>query len=147
VKPDFEPVNGYLPKGIHPMEWTAFCARFVWNRRRRFLKSGMHRALLNLRAAGCGAAIIDGSFVSSKDEPGDYDLAFDPIGVNGSLVDPVLLRHDDERKAMRAKYFGDVFPWGTIASSKTGLIYRDFFQRDRSGTPKGVVLLDMKLPL
>jgi len=140
----FESDTGYLPKGIHPMEWVAFGARFGWNQRRRFLQAGMYRALSNLRGAGCAAAIIDGSFVTSKDEPGDYDLAFDPVGVNGSLVDPVLLRHDDERKAMRAKYFGDVFPWGVIACSKTGLIYREFFQQDRSGTPKGVILLDLK---
>jgi hypothetical protein len=104
----------------------------------------MYRALSNLRAAGCGAAIVDGSFVTSEDQPGDYDLAFDPVGVDGGLVDPVLRRHDDQRKAMRAKYFGDVFPWGAIACVKTGLIYREFFQRDRSGLPKGVVLLDVK---
>lgn len=127
------------------MEWGPFVAMFGWNNRRRFLAGGMYRALSNLRVAGCGAAIIDGSFVTSKDEPGDYDLAFDPVGVNGSLVDPVLRRHDDQRKAMRAKYFGDVFPWGSIACLKTGLIYREFFQQDRSGVAKGIVLLDVKL--
>jgi hypothetical protein len=123
---------------------SPFGAAFGWNQRRRFLKAGMYRALVNLRVAGCRAAIVDGSFVTSKEEPGDYDLAFDPIGVNGNLVDPVLLRHDDERKAMKAKYFGDVFPWGAIACSKTAMIYLDFFQQDRSGIPKGVVLLDLK---
>jgi hypothetical protein len=45
---------------------------------------------------------------------------------------------------MRAKYFGDIFPWGALACVKTGLIYREFFQQDRSGVPKGVVLLDVK---
>lgn len=105
----------------------------------------MQRALSNLKAAGCGGAIIDGSFVSAKEEPDDYDLAFDPVGVDGSLVDPILRRHDDQRKAMRAKYFGDIFPWGAIACATTRLIYRDFFQRDRSGIAKGVVLLDVKL--
>ena len=126
------------------MEWGSFVARFGWSNRRRFLIGGMYRALSNLKQAGCGAAIVDGSFVSKKDEPGDYDLAFDPVGVNGSLVDPILLRHDDQRKAMKAKYFGDIFPWGAAACSKTRLIYRDFFQSDRSGIAKGVVLLNVK---
>jgi hypothetical protein len=144
VKHRFDPNTGYLPKGIHPMEWVAFDLRFAWNQRRKFLIAGMYRALSNLRAAGCEKAIVDGSFVSSKEEPDDYDLAFDPVGVNASLVDPVLLRHDDNRKAMRAKYFGDIFPWGEIACLKTGLIYHEFFQQDRSGTPKGVILLDLK---
>jgi len=144
VTPDFDPITGYLPKGMHPMVWAPFNARFAWNHRRRFLAAGMYRALCNLRGAGCGTAIVDGSFVTAEEEPDDYDLAFDPVGVNGSLVDPVLLRHDDERKAMKAKYFGDVFPWGAIACLKTGMIYCDFFQQDRSGIPKGVVLLDLK---
>lgn len=126
------------------MDWAPFNAHFNWNHRRRFLSGGMYRALSNLRDAGCRAAIVDGSFVTSMEEPDDYDAAFDPVGVNGSLVDPVLLRHDDERKAMRAKYFGDLFPWGAMACSKTGMIYREFFQQDRSGVPKGVVLLDLK---
>jgi hypothetical protein len=145
VEPRFDPNTGYLPAGEHAMEWGPFVARFAWNNRRRFLISGMHRALLNLRSAGCGGAIVDGSFVSAKDEPGDYDLAFDPIGMNGALVDPVLRRHDDQRKAMKAKYFGEVFPWGTMACPTTCLIYREFFQRDRSGVAKGVVLLNVKL--
>ncbi|MCP3463494.1 hypothetical protein NLN62_24940 [Bradyrhizobium sp. CCGUVB23] len=127
------------------MNWGSFAARFGWNNRRRFLLRGMHRALSNLRAAGCVAAIIDGSFVTNKEEPGDYDLAFDPMGMNGGLVDPVLRRHDDGRKAMKAKYFGEVFPWGAEACAVTRLIYLDFFQRDRSGVAKGVVLLDVKL--
>jgi len=126
------------------MDWAPFSTRFGWNARRRFLIGGMQRALSNLRSAGCVAAIVDGSFVSVKDEPGDYDLAFDPVGVDGSLVDPVLLRHDDQRKAMKAKYFGDIFPWGAIACTKTRHIYREFFQRDRSGIAKGVVLLDVE---
>lgn len=125
------------------MEWGQFVANFAWNNRRRFLIGGMRRALLNLQSAGCSAAIVDGSFVSRKEEPEDYDLAFDPVGVNGGLVDPVLRRHDDQRKSMKAKYFGDVFPWGTVACATTRLIYRDFFQRDRSGVAKGVVLLDV----
>jgi hypothetical protein len=127
------------------MDWGSFAMRFGRNNRRRFLLGGMHRALTNLRAAGCETAIIDGSFVTDKEEPGDYDLAFNPAGMNGNLVDPVLRRHDDGRKAMKAKYFGEVFPWGAEACATTRLIYLDFFQRDRSGIAKGVVLLDVKL--
>lgn len=141
----FDPVTGYLPAGVHALSWSDFLAAFTWNARRRFLAGGLYRALKVLRDAGCRAIIVDGSFVTAKDLPGDYDAAFDPVGVNGSLIDPVLLRHTDGRKAMKAKYFGDVFPWGALACSVTGLIYRDFFQQDRSGDPKGVVLIDPRL--
>jgi hypothetical protein len=144
MKVEFDSATGYLPVGVYPMDWGCFSLRFTWSHRRRFLSGGLYRALANLRNAGCRAAIVDGSFVTTKDQPADYDAAFDPVGVNGSLVDPVLLRHDDERKAMKAKYFGDVFPWGAVACPTTGMIYRDFFQKDRSGLPKGVILLDLK---
>jgi hypothetical protein len=86
---------------------------------------------------------VDGSFATRREYPGDYDIAFDPSGVDGHLLDPILLRHSDERRAMRAKYLGEIFPWGAIACSKTGAIYLDFFQRDRSGRPKGVIVIDV----
>jgi len=144
MTPPFDPQSGYLPAGVHPWTWVDFLAAFTWNQRRRFLAGGLYRALRNLRNAGCRAVIVDGSFVTSIDQPGDYDAAFDPNGVNGLLVDPVLLRHTDGRKAMRAKYLGDMFPWGALACEATGLIFQDFFQRDRAGQPKGVVLLNLR---
>jgi hypothetical protein len=83
--------------------------------------------------------IVDGSFVTAKEEPGDWDAAFDPVGVIVRRLDPILLKHDDGRRAMRAKYLGDMFPWTALASSVTGPIYRQFFQKDRDGNPKGIV--------
>jgi hypothetical protein len=144
MTPAFDPSTGYLPAGVHPMDWGCFGSNFGWNSRRRRLASGLYRAVTNLRNAGCRSVVVDGSFVTSKDQPVDYDAAFDPVGVNGSLVDPVLLKHDDERKAMRAKYFGEVFPRGALACAKMGMIYSDFFQQDRSGLSKGIVFLDLK---
>jgi len=139
-----DPTSGYLQPGVHALEWDQFCALFFFNEWRRRLGAGLYRALNNLRCAGCPAAIVDGSFVTAKPDPGDYDLAFDPTGVNAALVDPVLRRHDDGRRAMKAKYLGDIVPWGWKACAVTGLIYRDFFQRDRSGNPKGVILLQLE---
>jgi hypothetical protein len=139
----FDSTTGYLPPGVHPMAWSAFCAQFVVGAWRERLGRALYRALNNLRNAGCSQAIVDGSFVTSKLDPSDFDLAFDPAGVNAALMDPVLRKHDDDRRAMKAKYFGDVVPWGWIACSATGLLYQEFFQSDRSGNPKGVVLLKL----
>ncbi|HEV2747047.1 MAG TPA: hypothetical protein VGW34_07080 [Allosphingosinicella sp.] len=140
----FDATSGYLPLGAHALEWDQFCALCFFNLWRRRLGAGLYRALNNLRCAGCRTAIVDGSFVTAKPDPGDYDLAFDPTGVNAALIDPVLRRHGDGRRAMKAKYLGDIVPWGWTACAVTGLIYRDFFQRDRSGDPKGVILLNLE---
>lgn len=138
----FDAQTGYLPPGIHHLGWAAFLAMFAWNPWRERLCAGLLRALVNLRDAGCGAVVVDGSFVTAKDDPGDYDACFDLAGVDGAKLDPVLMRHTDGRKAMKAKYFGEAFPWGWTEGS-TGVIFLDFFQKDRSGVAKGVVQIDL----
>jgi hypothetical protein len=139
---EFDPDSGYLPPGVHQMGLDVFEQRFGWNVRRRRLCAGLMRALAALARAGCRSVLVDGSFVTSKEEPRDWDAAFDPVGVDASLLDPILLRHDDGRRAMNTKYLGDMFPWGKIASA-SGAIYLDFFQKDRSGAPKGIVGLTL----
>ena len=86
--------------------------------------------------------VVDGSFVTNKRYPNDYDAAWDPQHVDPNLVDPVLLTFDDQRKAMKAKYRGELFPdtW----SAEPNVSFIDFFQRDRAGQPKGIIRLDLK---
>lgn len=139
----FDSRTGYLPPGIHRMRLELFPRRFGWTARRRRLCGGLMSALSALASAGCRSVVIDGSFVTAKDEPKDWDAAFDPVGVDSTLLDPILLRHEDNRRAMNAKYLGDLFPWGKVASA-SGAIYLDFFQTDRAGMPKGVVELTLR---
>ena len=42
---------------------------------------------------------------------------------------------------MKSKYLGELFP--ATAAAAPGVLYRDFFMKDRSGVPKGVVNLDL----
>jgi hypothetical protein len=140
----FEPSTGYLPEGVHNMALGEFMHSFVWNGWRRLLCSGLARAIASLQVAGCRAVIVDGSFVTAKDMPGDWDAAFDPVGVDPAQLDPILIKHDDGRKAMRAKYLGDMFPWSAVACGASGSIYHQFFQKDRAGQPKGIVELKLR---
>ena len=41
------------------------------------LLAGLLDALHDLQRAGCRLAYLDGSFVTDKDAPGDYDLCWD----------------------------------------------------------------------
>lgn len=142
---EFDSCNGYLPEGVHGMSLADVAKYFAWNTRRRFLFGGLSRAITTLQFAGCRSVILDGSFVTAKEEPGDWDAAFDPVGVIPSLIDPILLKHDDGRRAMRAKYLGDMFPWTALASTATGSIYRQFFQKDRDGNPKGIIEIKLQV--
>ena len=136
--------SGYLPAGVHCLTLEECRRLFAWNARRRFLFDGLVRAIANLTTAGCRSVLIDGSFISSKTLPNDWDAAFDPVGMIAARVDPILLRHDDGRRAMRAKYLGDMFPW-TESAATYGPLYRQFFQKDRDGNPKGIIEIKLQV--
>ena len=133
--------TGYLPVGVHDAAWAEVAPRFAGNGHRDRLVTGLLEALRNLKAAGCVAVLLDGSFVSEKPLPSDYDGAWDPTGVDPYQLDPVLLDFSNGRAAMKAKYGGELFP--ATEEAAPGILYREFFQRDRNGVPKGVVQIDL----
>ena len=83
--------NGNLPPGIHVATWDELVARFGANAQRQMLLSGLRAALLWLKDAGCLRVYVDGSFVTAKEEPGDYDDCWEVNGVDPDKLDPVLL--------------------------------------------------------
>lgn len=91
-----------------------------------------------LRTAGCRAVYLDGSFVTEKPHPNDYDGCWDPVGVVGALLDPVLLDFSNKRAAQKAKYKGEMF----ISTQVNGSLgtFLEFFQIEKSsGQPKGII--------
>ena len=139
--PDTDPLTGYLPPGVHDAPWGEVALRFSWNGHRARLLGGLLPALNNLAGAGCRAALLDGSFVSQKDLPEDYDGAWNTQGVDPNRLDPVLLDFANGRAAMKSKYLGELFPASFFAAP--GVLYRDFFMKDRNGVRKGVVNIDL----
>ena len=97
----------------------------------------------SLRNAGCQTTYLDGSFVSSKLEPGDFDACWDEEGVDLDKLDPVLLIFDDRRAAQKAKFGGEFFPAGWPADERDR-VFLNFFQIDKdTGAKKGIVALDI----
>ena len=137
----FDPETGYLPPGVHRAGWPDVAGRFSGNSHRARLMEGLLAACRNLAAAGCATLLLNGSFVTAKALPGDYDAAWETAGVNPDRLDPVLLDMAHPRAAMKAKYLGDLFP--ASARAAPGLLFRDFFMTDRNGVEKGVVLIDL----
>ena len=103
----------------------------------------MLRALQTLKAAGCRRAFIDGSFVSSKEVPGDFDGCWDHNGVDFDALDPVLLNFEGHREAQKAKFEGELFIAATPAD-ELGTRFLDFFQLDRDGRSKGIIQIDLE---
>jgi hypothetical protein len=139
--PAIDPSTGYFPPGVHTAVWAEICSCLAGNSHRARLLTGLDLALRNFSSAGCRTILLDGSFVSSKDLPRDYDAAWEPTGVDPTLLDPVLLDFSNKRAAMKLKYGGEFFPASAI--DVVGLRYRDFFQRDRGGVPKGILQINL----
>jgi hypothetical protein len=139
--PDADSLTGYLPPGVHNALWKEVAPRFSCNGHRTRLLGGLLAALQNLAGAGCRSVLLDGSFVSRKDLPEDYDGAWDTRGVDPHRLDPVLLDFTNSRAAMKSKYLGELFP--ATSHAAPGVLYRDFFLKDRNGVPKGVVHIDL----
>jgi hypothetical protein len=107
------------------------------------LLSGLKAALDALRAAGCRRAYIDGSFVTAKERPADFDGCWEVDGVDLARLDPVLTTFAQRRAAQKRKYGGELFPADWPADAH-GTSFLDFFQRDRaSGRPKGIIAIDL----
>jgi len=96
-----------------------------------------------LKMAGCQTVYVDGSFITAKMVPDDYDACWDIDGVDSSLLDPIMLDFRDKRVAQKTKYFGEFFP----VYSKGGDIGEKmlrFFQMDRNGNTKGIIAFNLR---
>lgn len=136
--------SGRLPPGIHRFTWQELVDQFGWNESRRQLLAGLHGALTALKSAGCRTVYIDGSFVTEKELPADFDGCWDRAGVVlRKLLDTPLWTFDRGRAAQKKAYGGELFPADAQADA-AGRRFLDFFQVDRTtGERKDIVVLDL----
>jgi len=139
--PKPEARTGNLPAGVHDATWNELFAAFAFNERRVELLQGLREALESLARAGCKRVYIDGSFVTLKERPGDFDGCWETAGVDPTLLDPELLDFGEARAAQKARYGGELFP-ANAAADPAGRGFLEFFQVDREGRPKGIVAID-----
>ena len=137
--PGFE--DGLLPPGLHSAGWSEVVVRFGVSQHRRWLLEGAQAALRELGRVGCTRAYLDGSFVTAKAIPGDYDLCWELDQVDLPNLDKVFFDVYPPRAAQHAKYRGDLLP--NVSEGDSGVLIVEFFQRDKeTGRPKGIVVLD-----
>ncbi len=143
MTPPFD-ADGNLPIGVHVATWDEIVQQYGWNDRRRELLVGLRNALENLQFAGCTRAYVDGSFVTSRSTPRDYDGCWEPAGVDLLRLDQTLYDFANERRAQKRKYGGELFPASFIADA-AGFSFFELFQRVR-GTDgrKGIIMIDLE---
>lgn len=47
---------------------------------------------------------VGGSFVTAKPDPGDFDVAWDMVGVDADALDPIFFDFEDERAAQKRRF-------------------------------------------
>jgi hypothetical protein len=145
--PDFVTLVGspwpVLPPGEHLTTLDEVEARYAINRHRRMLFEGLVVASLNLRFAGCPGIYLDGSYVTAKPRPGDYDACWDPAGVDKTKLDPLFRQFSNGRAAQKAAFLGEFFP-SSFTETASGLTFVEFFKKDRfSGGDKGILAIPL----
>ena len=140
--PNFQP-NGNLEPGIHWATWSEVLERFGFTPWRNQLLNGLRTALDALRYAGCQTVYLDGSLVTNKLVPGDFDACWEEEGVDWDALDPVLLTFDPDRATQKAKFGGELFP-ASAEATLGGRVFFEFFQTDKeTGQQKGIIALDL----
>jgi hypothetical protein len=132
-----------LPPGIYAATLTETESVFAYNPWRRTLFSGLTDACVCLADAGCRMVLLDGSYVSSKALPGDYDACWEPHGVDFGKLDPAFAEFDNGRASQKAKFKGEFFP-STMLATDIGRVFVEFFQVDRfTGKRKGILSISI----
>ena len=141
--PPFDSDGNLLP-GIHVATWDELIARFGGTVERRRLLEGHRKALLELRAAGCTIVYVDGSLVTAKLTPGDFDGCWNLEEVDLRRLEPTLFDFDFGRRAQKRRYGGEMFP-SSFAIGPSGERALDFFQKDtRTDGIKGIIAIDVR---
>jgi hypothetical protein len=150
--PDFD-LTDNLPPGIHEASIEEIKERFAYNKKRCELFEGLLHALADLSSVGCKIVYIDGSFVTKKAMPKDFDGCWDNTGISRTEMQtkhPIFISPADlkvRRVKQIEKYGGELFPAHmTTSIDKDGNIitYLDFFQKDIDDKPKGIIKIDLK---
>jgi hypothetical protein len=94
-----------------------------------------------LAAAGRRRLWLNGSFVTAKDEPGDFDACWDTAGVDLDAPNPMLLEMSNQRASQKARFGGELFP--NVVESQSGLSFAEFFQNERDTSHKGIVVINL----
>ncbi len=134
--------NGQLEPGIYELELNYVEREFCYNEHRKWLFEGIKLAIADLQKIGCIYIYLDGSYVTKKILPKDFDLCWDESNIDlvaSSRVCPELFDPGWKFEKFKSRYRGDVAPANSIADQDRGINYLGYFMEDRQGRDKGIV--------
>ena len=139
--------RGKLPRGLHDASLHEIRRTLGFSDRRKALVDGLERYLrLWDRHQLLESAIVDGSFVTDKYEPGDIDLlvVLKPEALYARTLKDLVQELCSDRNEIKERFGCEAFPV-TGSESENYQGWLDFFSKDRKGDIRG--LLRVRLPL
>lgn len=146
--PEFEADTGNLPPGVHQVAWVEFTELFGSMPHRCELLEGLRSAADVLASFGCKNIWVDGSFVTAKECPADYDACWDMTGVDWRKLahaEPCIFDLNGDRASQKERFGGAIWPAHVIPDETPGRTMLENFQWDRQGRRKGIVLIQLPL--
>ena len=134
-----------LPEGLYDATLPEIRRTMGFSVRRITLIDGLERFLDYLgKLQLAESVVIDGSFVTSKNEPGDIDLLVVPLSdrVSGSSFTQLAIEFDYSREEFKEEFLCDPY----LVDGSDTEIYRQrlsFFSTDRAGNVRGLLRLGM----
>ena len=87
---------------------------------------------------------VDGSFVTTKETPEDFDACWDLEGVDPDRLAPICFDFSNSRAAQKTRFGGEVLS-GPTAGRRYRAYVLAFFQTDRrTGRRKGIVAIRLQ---
>jgi hypothetical protein len=136
--------KGLLKPGVYKLKIEEIQKYFgSLNSKRIELFNGLLKALENMKISGINNVYIDGSFITTKEQPNDIDGCWDyENNIDLNILDPVFLDFKNSRINMKLKYGVDFFIANTIELG-SGMPFVKFFQSTRDGEAKGIILIEL----
>lgn len=137
--------EGCLPPGIYEASFEEVKDRFGFSRKRQTLLQGMVVLLNQCRLLRCDVLYLDGSFVTAKLSPADYDACWDTTcedreGVLNKAADSLLNSDSETQK----DYFGgEIYPAFSRAPLLPQLTICEYFQTTKEGGKKGIIKIKL----
>jgi hypothetical protein len=131
-----------LKPGIHEINLSQVGEKFAYNEKRKMLFENIKQLAHDLKEAGCEKLYLDGSYITGKLEPGDFDACWEPFSKKGAVKHPSLLDETEFGvEARKDQYNGDIFPRYIDG-------YGDRVQHwqhdSRTGQVKGILVIDLR---
>ena len=145
--PSFQTLCGapwrILPPGEHLATLQEVKQTLAFNPHRLNLFNGLVNAANLLARSGCKYLYLDGSYVTEKDMPGDFDACWSIEQVDFNIGDPIFLDLSNGKKKKKARFGGELFPNCTERAS--GKLFKDFFKNEKhTNQEKGIIVIDLQ---